>query len=138
MEIGKTNQPLMPLRPPVPSRRLSVNDTDPGDAPPESSPQAQRPMAPPEQQAAAEPASEVSEGVMRNRVEQAVQDINAKIATSRQAHIKFSIDSDLGSVIVQVVDTKTDEVIRQIPPEEVVALQKRMTEMRGILFNKEG
>lgn len=37
--------------------------------------------------------------------------------------VSYSIESDLNLVVTQIVDTNTKEVIRQIPPEEVI---KRM------------
>ena len=45
--------------------------------------------------------------------------------------VRFEKDSDLDELIVKVVDQQTDEVIRQIPPEELVNLSKHLQELRG-------
>ena len=50
--------------------------------------------------------------------------------------LRFNISEDVDRVIVSVVNRDTDEVIRQIPPEEVVDLAKRLNEMAGVLFNE--
>ncbi len=40
-------------------------------------------------------------------------------------------NNDSDQLIVKVVDTETDEVIRQIPPEELMELTKTLNELRG-------
>jgi flagellar protein FlaG len=37
-------------------------------------------------------------------------------------------------MVVAVVDAETQEVIRQIPSEEVLAIAARLDEARGLLF----
>lgn len=49
--------------------------------------------------------------------------------------LRFSIDDDSGRTIVRVVDTETDEVIRQIPSEEMLALIRHFNEVTGNLFD---
>jgi len=146
MDVGKTSQPLVPLRL---SARLvagSLGLTEPQETAAEPA-QAQfsaapQPVSPvqgaPSAQRADASGGSISEENLRNRLRPLVEEINSKISATRQSHIKFSIDSDLGKVVVQVVDSVTDEIIRQIPPEEILDLQKRMAEMRGILFHREG
>lgn len=48
--------------------------------------------------------------------------------------LKVSVD-DKGAVIVRIVDS-SGEVVRQVPPEELVALAKRLDEAIGLLFDK--
>ncbi len=52
--------------------------------------------------------------------------------------VRFENDSDLGELVVKVVDQKTDEVIRQIPPEELLHLTQRLEDLRGNIVNTEG
>ncbi|MEE9494457.1 MAG: flagellar protein FlaG [Gammaproteobacteria bacterium] len=42
-----------------------------------------------------------------------------------QRDLQFNIDKESGRVVVRVIDSETDELIRQIPSEEVLALAKR-------------
>ncbi len=47
----------------------------------------------------------------------------------------FSIHKETGEVVVKVVDPKTNQVIRQIPPEELLKLREKLDELLGILFD---
>ena len=53
---------------------------------------------------------------------------------SSEDRLKVSVDDKAG-VIVRIVDAR-GEVVRQIPPDELIALSKRMGEMIGVLFDK--
>ena len=48
--------------------------------------------------------------------------------------LQFSIDEDSGDTVIKVIDRETDEVVRQIPPEEVLRLRKRLLEAAGVIF----
>ncbi|BCO08493.1 hypothetical protein GF1_08690 [Desulfolithobacter dissulfuricans] len=45
--------------------------------------------------------------------------------------VRFEKDNDINALIVKVVDQETNEIIRQIPPEEMVNLSKHLQELRG-------
>ncbi len=49
--------------------------------------------------------------------------------------LQFRIDDDTGRVVVTVLVRGTDDVVRQIPPEEMLSISKRMAEVHGLLFN---
>lgn len=53
-----------------------------------------------------------------------------------QTRISFSISDKTDQIIVRVTNQETGELIRQIPPEELVALKAKMEELTGIIFNK--
>ncbi|WP_022853530.1 flagellar protein FlaG [Thermodesulfatator atlanticus] len=46
----------------------------------------------------------------------------------------FNLDEETKEVVVQVVDPETNKVIRQIPPEELLEIRKKLDEIVGILF----
>ena len=54
----------------------------------------------------------------------------------RELHreLQFSVDNKSGDTIVKVIDRETDEVVRQIPSEEVVRLRQRLQEAAGTIF----
>lgn len=60
------------------------------------------------------------------------------IAKQFNTKLHLELERDLGITIVKVVDAETDEVIRQIPPEELVELSKNAKDLKGLLINKEG
>ena len=51
--------------------------------------------------------------------------------------LKFSIDRELDQVIVKVVDSQTDKVIKEIPPEELQRLYSSMKEAIGLLVDEQ-
>jgi flagellar protein FlaG len=52
--------------------------------------------------------------------------------------LEFVVEQKDRSLTVRVLDSE-GEVIREIPPEEIRNLQKRLLEMMGVLFDqKEG
>ena len=52
------------------------------------------------------------------------------------AHISFSKDNSTGDIVIKIIDNKTDEVIKQIPPEAVVELRKRLSDIQGLFLDK--
>jgi flagellar protein FlaG len=66
-------------------------------------------------------------------VREAVDRINAFLK-SAQRDLNIEIDKDTGIVVVKVVDRESGEVIRQIPPEETLAIAKNLDTAQGVLF----
>lgn len=60
----------------------------------------------------------------------AVQSINDFMQNVRR-ELQFSIDEVTGRTVIKVVDRESEEVIRQIPPEEVLTLARRVAEEGG-------
>src|SRR5262249_46281097 len=48
--------------------------------------------------------------------------------------LRCSVDHDTGITVVKVVDSTTDEVIRQIPSDEVIAISRSIDRLQGILL----
>jgi flagellar protein FlaG len=46
-------------------------------------------------------------------------------------------ERELNQVVVQVLDSETKEVVRQIPPEEVISVLKQL-QKTGVLLDKRG
>jgi len=70
------------------------------------------------------------------QIAQAVEEMRTAISPVAQ-NLRFSIDQDIGRTIVKVVDASTDEVIRQIPSEEIVAIAKAMDKLQGLLIKQQ-
>ncbi|ENO97728.1 flagellar protein FlaG [Thauera phenylacetica] len=71
----------------------------------------------------------------RETLLQAVEDVRKAIEPVAQ-NLLFSIDDDTGRTIVKVVDAQTDEVIRQMPSEEVLAISKAIDKLKGVLIQQ--
>lgn len=49
--------------------------------------------------------------------------------------VQFQVDTSSGRVMVRVVDKQTGKIVRAIPSDEVLAMQNRLEQMRGLLFH---
>ncbi|MAL95331.1 MAG: flagellar biosynthesis protein FlaG [Haliea sp.] len=96
------------------------------------------PAAAQETGAAAPPASA--------QLEQAVVTLETYFQSVSRS-LRISVDDEAGTTVITVVDQATDEVVRQIPSEEVLALARFMAEQlaslegestRGLLFDGQG
>ena len=52
--------------------------------------------------------------------------------------VRFESDEEANQLVVKIVDTSTDEVIRQVPAEEILSLSARLDELRGNIIKTEG
>ena len=79
-----------------------------------------------EKQAAPPPQNSQPESQRRSaRVEQAVEQLNEYVQ-SLQRDLQFSLDEELGRAVIRVIDSSTQEVIRQIPNETALQLARNL------------
>ncbi|NMB19584.1 MAG: flagellar protein FlaG [Firmicutes bacterium] len=71
----------------------------------------------------------------RAEVESAVESINDAIEHINRA-LRFSIHEDTQRIMVKVVNIRTDEVIKELPPEDVLDTVARIREMIGLLIDE--
>lgn len=83
------------------------------------------------QQAAATPPPQISS----EQVKQAMEKIRAAVAPTSQG-LQFSMDESSGRTVIKVVDSSTQEVIRQIPSEEALKMAQELERMQGLLLNR--
>ncbi len=69
------------------------------------------------------------------KLEMAVDQLNKTMETYG-TELKFTIHKESGEVLVKVINTKDDSVIREIPPERVLDFIGRIKKMLGIIFDK--
>ncbi len=63
-------------------------------------------------------------------VEQTVEEIN-NYFQSMGRDLNFKVDDESGRTVITVLDSETKEVIRQIPPEEVLQLALNLQDLGG-------
>lgn len=94
-------------------------------------------QTPPSEAVRADPANKQSAAEPdRATLLQAVEEVQKAIAPVAQ-NLLFSIDDDTGRTIVKIVDSQTDEVIRQMPSEEVLAISKAINKLQGLLISQQ-
>jgi flagellar protein FlaG len=58
------------------------------------------------------------------------------VAGAPNRRLSFSMNSKLDEVVVKVIDTDTDKVVREIPPVELQHVYERIREVVGLLFDR--
>lgn len=67
-----------------------------------------------------------------DRVKEAMESIAKSLGSlSKSTGLEFSIDDELGRVVVKVVDPETKDVIKQFPSEDAIALAKSLNSGNG-------
>ena len=66
---------------------------------------------------------------------QAAAQINEFLKSSA-ASVEFTVDGNSNHIIVRVVDSETNKLIRQIPSEETLAIAHALDRMSGLLFQQ--
>jgi len=70
----------------------------------------------------------------RKQVEEAAAQIESFTQNIAQ-NLKFTIDEETGKTVVKILDTQTQEIIRQIPSEEAINIARALGKIEGLLFN---
>lgn len=76
---------------------------------------------------------EKKEPIERDVLEEMVQDVDHYLADMR-VNLNFRLHDDTGDMVLQVVSAETGEVIRQLPPDEILELRAKLEDLRGLLF----
>lgn len=71
----------------------------------------------------------------RNEVEESVDTLNQFIKSLNNPML-FSIDEDTGKTVVRIVDSTTQEVIKQIPSEEILSIAKALDKLKGLFIEQ--
>lgn len=74
------------------------------------------------------------------QLEKIVSEANAKMSRANR-QIRFELFESSGGnqdVAIKVVDSKTQEVLAEIPSEEMIEFSNKMEEVIGMLFDKKG
>ncbi len=69
-------------------------------------------------------------------IESAVSQISDFVQNYQRA-LQFSIDTESDRLIVKVVDSETQEVIRQIPSEEMLRIAKNLDSPENLIFREQ-
>ena len=82
----------------------------------------------------AQVAQNIEQSVAQTKeVSQQLQRLSELISDNK---LQFSVNKELGSVVVSIVDASTDKVIKQIPSEEIQNLKLRIRKAIGNIFDE--
>lgn len=91
--------------------------------------------------AAAQPAiqtgAEVAQNIEQNLAETkaASQEIQRISELSGGRTLRFSVNKELGSVVVSIVDSNTNQIVKEIPSEDMQKLKIRLRKAIGSLYD---
>ncbi|MBW7657089.1 flagellar protein FlaG [Hydrogenophilus thermoluteolus] len=68
-------------------------------------------------------------------VEDAVRKVQKTVSALNSA-LQFQIDKDTEKLVIKIVDTNTKEVIKQIPPQEILEIAKALDKLQGLLVRE--
>ena len=69
------------------------------------------------------------------KVKNAIAEVNKKM--NQKTRCEFSYHEDTKRVSIKVIDSETEEVIREIPPQETLDMLSKMWEVAGILVDEQ-
>lgn len=83
-------------------------------------------------------AAEVLENIEQNKaqIEASAKELQRLSDMVTGNKLKFTVNDELNKVVVTVVNSSTNEVIRQIPSEDLQRIQARMKHAIGLLFDE--
>jgi flagellar protein FlaG len=83
-----------------------------------------------QQQAATAANTPASDSASKEQLREAMNKVSSYMQNV-QRNLNFSIDDSTGQTVVKVIDAESEEVIRQFPSEEMLALARHLSEMNG-------
>ncbi len=75
-----------------------------------------------------------TKNISSKKLAKIIDKINENVSMLNK-NIKFSYNDAIKSLTVKVIDASTGKLIREIPPKEVINLQKKLSEIVGIIFD---
>lgn len=76
-----------------------------------------------------------SEVQRREEISKAIEDVQIMMEL-RNREVDFVRDEQAGTDVIKVVDTKSGDVIRQMPSEELLTFMRNLTKMLGALVDQ--
>jgi flagellar protein FlaG len=88
-------------------------------------------------QETSEPSSDKKEGAGRDaELLKDVLEVAQNHLQISDVGLDFSVHGDTGRIKVSVTDRNTGDLIREIPPEQILNLMAKLDEMMGILYDE--
>ncbi len=69
------------------------------------------------------------------QIESALEEVRAAVQPVARS-LLFSLDDESGRTVIKVVDSVTNEMIRQIPSEEILAIARAVDKLQGLLIEQ--
>jgi len=80
---------------------------------------------------------EKSKEEIQRELQKTMEQLN-KTLNTLNTDLEFRFNDKVGELVVEVIDKKSDKVIREFPPKEALRLMEKVKELVGLLFDKKG
>ena len=70
-----------------------------------------------------------------DKVREVIKRLN-ETADTFHKRLSFELDHEMEHLLVKVIDTRTQEVIRQIPPEAALEVSRRIDQLIGLFIDE--
>ena len=77
-----------------------------------------------------------AERISKQQLEEAVKNVQSFVSTVNQ-NLEFSVDDDTGRTVIKVIDRQTEQILRQIPSEEMLQIAKALGKLDGLLIKQQ-
>ena len=87
--------------------------------------------------------SQVAESGASEQIARDMESVRDAVRESNEAFrklstgVEFSLDEGTGRVVVRVIAKDTNEILRQIPSEEMLAIARAIDRVQGLLIQQE-
>ncbi len=78
-----------------------------------------------------------SRPIQREEVEQAAAELD-KVLKQTKGDLSVSVDKTTGVMVVKITDSTTGEIVKQIPPQELMEADISMSKIIGLLIDDRG
>jgi len=73
-----------------------------------------------------------------SRLTELVANVQKNLKMMHRVNLQFSVHKASGEIMVTVTDESTGEVIREIPPSEMLNIAAKLDAMIGLIFDQKG
>lgn len=70
-----------------------------------------------------------------SRIKSAINEVNNKLKPTK-TRCEFSYHEEVNRVTIKILDRETNEVVREIPPEESIKVLEKVYEIAGLLVDE--
>ena len=95
------------------------------------------PLKPAEEEVSEPKRQEVEQENKKGEISQVFLDeLEKDIEMIQNVGLRFSIHKPTGRTVIKVIDKETQELVREIPSEDILNLASKLDEMIGMIFDK--
>jgi flagellar protein FlaG len=81
------------------------------------------------------PRDSASDPLFTEEVDSAVSAFN-EVFKQANVGVCYQVDKKTGDLIIKLVDRDTQKVLRQVPPDQILAMRQRLEELLGVIFDQ--